>query len=138
MTKEELETALKEANEKLAESERREAELAQKEAQLAEANERLKAETAAQKANDAVQEARGAKNPRRMVVIKLFKGDGKYSDAVYVNVNNKNFLIPRGVPVAVPYYVARHIAEMTEQDENTAKLISMQEAEYDRVSDKLN
>lgn len=71
------------------------------------------------------------KDPRRPVTIKLFKDGQRYSEALYVNVNDANFVIPRGVPVTVPYFVAKHIEEMNTQDESTAQLVSMFEAQFE-------
>lgn len=100
-------------------------------------NERLKAELEAmKKANEEREKKREAdeSDPRRMVTIELFKDNGKYKDAVYVNVNNYNALIPRGKRVSVPYYVYMHLQEMQKQDADTASMIRMYEAEWQKNS----
>lgn len=100
-------------------------------------NERLKKELeemkAAAKKREEEAEA-NEKDPRRMVTIELFKDSGKYKDALYVNVNNYNALIPRGKRVSVPYYVAMHIQEMLKQDAQTANMIRMYEAEWSKTA----
>lgn len=96
-------------------------------------NEKLKAEIKAMKEADAKraeEEAKNAKDPRRMVTIELFKDSGRYKEALYVNVNNYNALIPRGKRVSVPFYVAEHIKEMLKQDAQTASMIRTYEEEY--------
>lgn len=98
-------------------------------------NERLKAELKAMKeeAEKKAEKAKASENdPKRMVTIELFKDSGKYKDAVYVNVNNYNALIPRGKRVSVPYYVYLHIQEMLKQDAATANMIRMYEAEWQK------
>ncbi len=110
--------------------------------ELEEKNSELESVKAELEALRAVKEAEGTmdsapepacpeKDPRRPVTIKLFKDGQRYSEALYVNVNDANFVIPRGVPVTVPYFVAKHIEEMNAQDENTAQLVSMFEAQFE-------
>lgn len=106
-----------------------EAELAKKEAELAEAMEKLKA----MEANAAQPEPEAKGDPRRRPTkIKLFKDSKDYKDALYVNVNDYNAMIPRGVPVVVPYFVAKMIRETEEQDTRTAGMVEQYEADWDR------
>ena len=65
-----------------------------------------------------------ANDPTRLVEITLFQDNGRYKDPLYVSVNGYNAQIPRGVKVNVPFYVAKHIDEMLQQDSNTAKMIT--------------
>lgn len=97
----------------------------------------LKAEKAKREAEEKAAAARAKENasdPRRMVEIELFADTGKYKDALYVNVNNYNAVIPRGKRVSVPYFVAKHIMEMQEQDRATANMIRVYEAEWKQRS----
>lgn len=96
-------------------------------------NERLKKKIKEMEEEQAKREEEAEKkasDPRRMVTIELFKDTGKYKDALYVNVNNYNALIPRGKRVSVPYYVYLHIREMQAQDAQTANMIRMYEDEW--------
>jgi len=96
-------------------------------------NEKLKAELKAlQEEKKKAEEARelNSKDPRRMVQIELFKDSGRYKDALYVCVNDWNGLIPRGKRVSVPYFVAKHIDEMLQQDAKTASMIRVYEEEW--------
>ena len=77
-------------------------------------------------------------DPKRMVNIKLFKDNYRYKDPLYVSVNEYSALIRRGEVVSVPYYVAKHIEEIVEQDESTAMLISTLSERYDKNRDMLN
>lgn len=70
-------------------------------------------------------------DPKRLVKVKLFKDNGKYRDPLFVSVNNYRAAIPRGVEVSIPYYVYKHIQEMSAQDEATAQLIAMQSNEFE-------
>jgi len=47
-----------------------------------------------------------------------------------VCVNDWNGLIPRGKRVSVPYFVAKHIDEMLQQDAKTASMIRVYEEEW--------
>lgn len=96
-------------------------------------NEKLKAELKAMKEakeREKEQAEQEANDPRRMVSIELFKDTGRYKDALFVNVNEYNALIPRGKRVSVPYYVYLHIKEMQAQDAQTANMIRMYEDEW--------
>ena len=42
---------------------------------------------------------------KQPVTIKLFKDNGRYRDDVYVSVNDRSFLIKRGVEVTVPRFI---------------------------------
>jgi hypothetical protein len=75
---------------------------------------------------------------RRPVKIKLFKDGGKYKEALYVNINDYNAVIPRGVEVTVPYYVAKHIEESQAQDESTAAMITELVEEWNKKEQLIN
>ena len=53
-----------------------------------------------------------------MVEIKLFKGEGKYSQEVFVGRNGRSFLIKRGEKVLVP----KGIADILENSERMDSL----------------
>lgn len=67
----------------------------------------------------------------RRVKIRLFKDNDKYSQPFPVSVNDYNAVIQRGVTVEVPYYVAKHLEEIAEQDAATASMIGKLTAEWD-------
>lgn len=71
-----------------------------------------------------------AADPKRRVRVQLFKDSGRYKEPLYVAVNGKNFVIPRGVPVDVPYYVAKVIEQSQRADERTAAMISRLEQDF--------
>ena len=68
---------------------------------------------------------------REMVTIRLFKDTGKYSGDMYVNVNDHNYVIKRGVDVQVPRFIAAVIANSEKQDRNTAIMIERANNEFD-------
>lgn len=41
--------------------------------------------------------------PEKEITVTLFKDDKEYSQPVYVKVNGSALLIPRGVPVTIPW-----------------------------------
>ena len=73
---------------------------------------------------------------REMVTIRLFKDTGKYTNDLYVNVNDHNYIIKRGVEVQVPRYIADVIANSERQDRNTAMMIERAKNEYDSALQK--
>lgn len=73
---------------------------------------------------------------REMVTIRLFKDTGKYTNDLYVNVNDHNYIIKRGVEVQVPRYIADVIANSEKQDRNTAMMIERANSEYDSALQK--
>lgn len=70
-------------------------------------------------------------NPMERVTIRLPKKKGQPS--LFVNVNQYNALIPRGVEVSVPLYVKKHIDEMLAQDEDTMDMIEGLKEEYQQA-----
>lgn len=63
-----------------------------------------------------------ARDPNRMVTVKLFRGKRK-DKGVFVSVNNHRYFVPRGQEVEVPYYIAAVLKNSEEQDERTAMYI---------------
>lgn len=55
--------------------------------------------------DEVITEAKVNNDTEKRVKIKLFKGEGKYKEDVFVSVNGRNFQIQRGVEVEVPEYV---------------------------------
>lgn len=123
-------------------------------AELAEKNKALEAEIAKLKADlsaatPAVKESAAsesvapdaaptdeANDPRRLVDLRLPKS--KYQSApLYVAIGDYNALIPRGVNVKVPYYVAEHVRECEEQDEKTATMLTEMQNNYAADTERL-
>ena len=94
---------------------------------------RLEAAEAANKpANEVINN-----DPNRRVRITLFKDNGRYSEPLPVSVNDYNAVIKRGVPVDVPYFVAKHLEEVAAQDQATASMIGRMTAEWGSNAKKL-
>lgn len=76
-------------------------------------------------ATEAVNETEAVKtyDPYEMVEIKLFKDGKTYKDDVFVAVNGKNYLVQRGVKVAVPRCVAEVIERSERQRDKADELI---------------
>ncbi len=66
------------------------------------------------------------------VTIKLFKDNAKYRDDVYVAVNDRSFLIKRGVEVTVPRFVEEVLRNSLAQDEYVASLVEKLQADYEK------
>ena len=60
--------------------------------------------------------AKAASKNMQRVTIELFKDDDKYSAPLFVGLNDYAALIQRGVPVSVPYAVAKMLEESRAQD----------------------
>ena len=60
---------------------------------------------------------------QEMVSVKLFRDNGKYKDDVYVSLNGKRYIVPRGVEVEVPAGVAEILENSTSQDEATENYV---------------
>lgn len=68
------------------------------------------------------------------VTIKLFKDNGKYKDDVYVCVNDKSYLIRRGVEVTVPRFIEQTLKNSLCQDEYVASLVERLSTDYEKSS----
>ena len=66
------------------------------------------------------------------VTIKLFKDNGKYRDDVYVSVNDRSYLIKRGVEVTVPRFVEAVLRNSLAQDEYVASLVEKLQTDYEK------
>ena len=75
-------------------------------------------------------EAQAADDPYRMVKVKLFRDNNMYKEAMYVAVNGRDYLVPRGVEVELPAYVAEVIENSIRQDEKNADRLMRLEQEY--------
>ena len=69
-------------------------------------------------------------DPNRKVKIKLFKDNNLYKDAVYVAVNGEDYLVPRGVDVDVPWYIAEVLENSMAEDQRTADQLHYLEQDY--------
>ena len=76
--------------------------------------------------------------PAKMVKIKLFKDNGMYKEPVFVAVNGHKFIVPRGVEVEVPEYIAEVLETSFRQDQATAEQIMMLEKKFAEDTKKLD
>ncbi len=76
--------------------------------------------------------------PAEMVKIKLFKDNGQYKDPVFVAVNGHKFIVPRGVEVEVPDYIAEVLTNSFEQDQATADQLMELERKFREDTKKLD
>lgn len=58
-----------------------------------------------------------------LVTVKLFKDNGKYADDLFVAVNGKGMIVPRGKEVKIPRKYAIAIANSEAQDSMTADFL---------------
>lgn len=68
---------------------------------------------------------------KQPVTIKLFKDNGKYRDDVYVAVNDRSYLIKRGVEVTVPRFIEQALKNSLTQDEYVASLVEKLQTDYE-------
>lgn len=98
---------------------------------MAAKKEAVKAEEVKEEIQEApAEEVKAEEDPKRKVKIKLFKDNNLYKDAVYVGVNGEDYLVPRGVEVEVPWYVAEVLENSMAQDQKTADQLYRMEQEY--------
>ena len=79
-----------------------------------------------------------AAKPAKKVKVKLFKDNGMYKDPVFVAVNGHRFIVPRGVEVEVPEYIARVLEESFRRDQATAEQLMTLERKFKEDSKKLD
>lgn len=70
---------------------------------------------------------------KQPVTIKLFKDNGRYKDDVYVAVNDRSYLIKRGVEVTVPRFVEQALQNSLTQDEYVASLVEKLVNDYQKT-----
>ncbi len=70
---------------------------------------------------------------KQPVTIKLFKDNGRYRDDVYVSVNDRSFLIKRGIEVTVPRFVEQALQNSLTQDEYVASLVEQLVSDYQKT-----
>lgn len=69
---------------------------------------------------------------KQPVTIKLFKDNDRYRDDVYVCVNDRSYLIKRGVEVTVPRFIEQALKNSLTQDEYVASLVERLVNEYEK------
>ncbi len=69
---------------------------------------------------------------KQPVTIKLFKDNDRYRDDVYVAVNDRSYLIKRGVEVTVPRFVEQALKNSLTQDEYVASLVERLVSDYEK------
>lgn len=75
--------------------------------------------------------------PAEKVKIKLFRDNGRYAKPVFVAVNGHKFIVPRGVEVEVPAYIAKVLDESFRQDMETADQLMQLERKFSEDTQKL-
>ena len=79
-----------------------------------------------------------AAKPAKKVKVKLFKDNGMYKDPVFVAVNGHRFIVPRGVEVEVPEYIAQVLEESFRRDQATAEQLMTLEKKFKEDSRMLD
>ena len=76
-------------------------------------------------------------DPKRLVPVYVFKGEGKYKDDITIGVNGKIWRIKRGRTVMVPDYVKAVLDNSLEQDrralEMQDRMVQESAEEYGRI-----
>ena len=88
----------------------------------------VKAEEIREEAKEAIVEVK--EDPNRKVKIKLFRDNDRYTESVYVAVNGESYMVPRGVEVEVPEYIAQVLENSMEQDQATAERLMKLEVAF--------
>ena len=69
-------------------------------------------------------------DPKRKVKLTLFRDNNQYKNSLYVAVNGKSYMIPRGKEVEVPWNVAKVVERSMAEDMRTAEQLRIMEANY--------
>jgi len=67
---------------------------------------------------------------KEFVKVRLFRDDYRYKDALYVGINNKDWMIPRGVEMTLPKYVADFIEQQMQADDAIWERVAIEEKNY--------
>ena len=73
---------------------------------------------------------------KEVVTVKLFKDDYRYKEPLYVGINGKNWMIPRGKPVDLPKYVAEFIENQMKDETRIWEKVEREEQEYADLTNK--
>jgi len=76
--------------------------------------------------------------PKKKVVIELFKDDYRYKEPLFVGINRRFLWIPRGKPVEVDDYVANYIEEQKAEEARIMRRVEAEEDEYKQKTAALN
>jgi hypothetical protein len=70
--------------------------------------------------------------PAKKVTIELFKDDYKYKEPLFVGINGRTWMIPRGVPVQLDDYVAEFIENQKSEEARIMRKVEAEEIEYQK------
>ena len=107
---------------------------AQLKQELAELKARLAEQTAATPAPTACPITANEAYKKEPVTIKLVKDNERYRDDVYVSVNDRSYLIKRGVEVTGPRFIEQALKNSLAQDEYVASLVEQLTSDYEKSS----
>ena len=74
--------------------------------------------------------AKQKEDQKRLVKIKLFRDNNMYKAPLYVGVNGKTWMIPRGVECEVPLNVYKAAMRSIADDQNTADMLQRMQEDY--------
>ena len=75
--------------------------------------------------------------PKKKVTIRLFKDDYRYKEPLFVGINGRTFMIPRGRDVEVDDYVAAFIAQQKAEEEQISRRVEQDDDEYNKATAQL-
>ena len=76
--------------------------------------------------------------PTKKVTIELFKDDYRYKEPLFVGVNGRFLMIPRGKPVEVDDYIADFIEQQKAEEARIMRRVEAEEDEYKQKTAALN
>lgn len=71
------------------------------------------------------------------VTVRLFRDEYRYKNPLYVSINGKNWLIPRGKDFPMPKYVADFIEQQIQEEAAIWERVEKEEREYRDQTAKL-
>ena len=75
--------------------------------------------------------------PAKKVKVKLFKDNGQYSEPIFVSVNGERYIVPRGVEVEIPEYIAEVLERSMAEDQQTALMLEQLEQKFNEKTKEM-
>ena len=69
--------------------------------------------------------------------VKLFKDNGQYSEPIFVSVNGERYIVPRGVEVEIPEYIAEVLERSMAEDQQTALMLEQLEQKFNEKTKEM-
>ena len=73
---------------------------------------------------------------KEFVKVRLFKDDYRYKEPLFVGINGRTWMIPRGKEVELPKYVADFVEQQMKDEARIWERVAQEEKEYEGLTNK--